>query len=59
MIYHTKRYEEEYAGIKSFAIIRKFFGAYIAGHPKAKEFRVALMETKNYADVHRVALKYS
>ncbi len=54
MLEHTKRFEETYRGIKNFAVMRKFYGEYIAGHPQAKQFREALMECETYEEVATV-----
>ncbi len=44
---HTKLYEEKLGDIKSFAIMKKHFKAYINGFNGAKELRVELMEYTN------------
>ena len=54
MLEHTKRFEEKYKGIKNFAVMRKFYSEYIAGHPQAKQFREELMECENYEAVARL-----
>ena len=38
-------------GVKSFAIMKKHFKAYVNGFDGAKELRIKLMETKNAAEV--------
>jgi nifR3 family TIM-barrel protein len=48
---HTKLYEEKLGDIKSFAIMKKHFKAYVNGFDGAKELRVELMECSNSADV--------
>lgn len=60
MLEHTKRFEEAYVvtKIKNFAIMRKFYGEYIAGHPHAKQFREELMGCENYAEVAEIVKKY-
>ncbi|HEY4514697.1 MAG TPA: tRNA-dihydrouridine synthase [Candidatus Paceibacterota bacterium] len=56
MIEHSRRFEVEYRGIKSFTIMRKFFGAYVAGYPRASDLKSALMLATNATDVE-VALE--
>lgn len=48
---HTKLYEEKLGDIKSFAIMKKHFKAYVNGFDGAKEFRVELMECMNAKEV--------
>ncbi len=61
MLEHTKRFEEAYVSTKTknFAIMRKFYGEYIAGHPHAKQFREELMECEDYAQVAEVVRKFT
>lgn len=51
MVEHTKLYEEKLGDIKSFAIMKKHFKAYVNGFDGAKEFRVELMECENAEEV--------
>ena len=51
---HTKLFEELLGDIKSFAIMKKHFKAYVEGFPGAKELRAELMETQNAAQVKDV-----
>lgn len=51
---HTRKFEETFSGIKSFDVMRKFYGAYLAGHPQCKELRLSLMEAKTYEDVKNI-----
>lgn len=44
---HTKLYEEKLGDIKSFAIMKKHFKAYVNGFDGAKELRMELMECSN------------
>jgi nifR3 family TIM-barrel protein len=53
LIEHTKLYEELLGDIKSFAIMKKHFKAYVEGFDGAKELRVELMEAKNAAEVEK------
>ncbi|MEZ0209195.1 MAG: tRNA dihydrouridine synthase [Candidatus Paceibacterota bacterium] len=48
---HTKLYEEKLGDIKSFAIMKKHYKAYVNGFDGAKELRMELMECKNSAEV--------
>lgn len=50
-IEHTKLYEEKLGDIKSFAVMKKHYKAYVNGFDGAKELRVELMECKNAAEV--------
>lgn len=50
-IEHTKLYEEKLGDIKSFAIMKKHYKAYVHGFDGAKELRVELMECKNSGEV--------
>jgi nifR3 family TIM-barrel protein len=51
---HTKLYEELLGDIKSFALMKKHFKAYVEGFPGAKELRIQLMETENAAQVEAI-----
>lgn len=51
LIEHTKEFEELLGDIKSFAIMKKHFKAYVEGFDGAKELRMQLMEAENAADV--------
>jgi tRNA-dihydrouridine synthase len=57
-IEHTKLYEEKLGDIKSFAIMKKHFKAYVHGFDGAKELRVELMECPNALEVERVIEKW-
>ena len=51
MVEHTKLFEELLGDIKSFAIMKKHYKAYVNGFDGAKEFRTELMEAKDAAEV--------
>jgi nifR3 family TIM-barrel protein len=51
LVEHTKLYEEKLGDIKSFAIMKKHFKAYVNGFDGAKEFRTELMECSNAKEV--------
>jgi nifR3 family TIM-barrel protein len=48
---HTKLFEELLGDIKSFAIMKKHFKAYVEGFDGAKELRIKLMDAANAAEV--------
>ena len=51
MVEHTKLYEKLLGDIKSFAIMKKHYKAYVNGFEGAKEFRTELMEAKDAKEV--------
>lgn len=59
LIYHTELFETEYKGVKNFSIMKKFYGAYVSGHPQAHDFKAALMTCNNAADVREVVTKFA
>jgi nifR3 family TIM-barrel protein len=50
-IEHTKLYEKKLGDIRSFAIMKKHYKAYVNGFDGAKELRVELMEATNSSEV--------
>ena len=48
---HARLFEELLGDIKSFAIMKKHFKAYVEGFPGAKELRVRLMEANDASEV--------
>lgn len=50
-IEHTKLYEQKLGDIKSFAIMKKHYKAYVNGFDGAKELRMELMDCKNADEV--------
>lgn len=58
MVEHTKLYEEKLGDIKSFAIMKKHFKAYVNGFDGAKELRVELMECNNADEVEKVVNRW-
>lgn len=54
LIEHTHEFEGLLGDIKSFAIMKKHFKAYVEGFPGAKELRVELMEAQDAQDVERI-----
>ena len=55
MIEHTHLYEKLLGDIKSFAIMKKHYKAYVNGFDGAKELRVLLMDAKNADEVENIA----
>lgn len=51
MIEHTKLFEKVLGNVKSFAIMKKHYKAYVNGFDGAKELRVKLMEAKDAKEV--------
>ncbi len=51
---HTKLFEELLGDIKSFAIMKKHFKAYVEGFSGAKELRMQLMEATNAQEVENL-----
>lgn len=54
LIEHTHEFEKLLGDIKSFAIMKKHFKAYVEGFAGAKELRVELMEAENAAQVEAI-----
>lgn len=58
MVEHTKLFEELLTGVKSFAIMKKHYKAYVSGFDGAKELRMRLMDAKDASEVERVVEHY-
>ena len=58
MVEHSKLYEEKLGDIKSFAIMKKHFKAYVNGFDGAKELRVQLMECNTSKEVEMIVEKW-
>ena len=58
LIEHTKLYEEKLSDIKSFAIMKKHYKAYVNGFLGAKELRMELMECDNAQEVEGAIKKW-
>ena len=54
LIEHVRLYEKNLGSVKSFAVMKKHFKAYVNGFDGAKELRVKLMQTQNVKDVEKV-----
>ncbi len=55
---HAKLYEELLGDIKSFAMMKKHFKAYVEGFPGARELRAELMETSSAAEVEQIIERF-
>ncbi len=55
---HTKLFEDLLGDVKSFAVMKKHFKAYVEGFSGAKELRVHLMETKTAAEVDTIIERF-
>ncbi len=51
LLEHTRLFEEKLGDIKSFAIMKKHYKAYVHGFDGAKELRVRLMEKENSLEI--------
>ena len=58
LIEHTKLFEEKLGDIKSFAIMKKHYKAYVHGFDGAKELRIELMEANNAKEVEETVVKF-
>jgi nifR3 family TIM-barrel protein len=58
LVEHTKLYEEKLGDIKSFAIMKKHFKAYVHGFDGAKELRIELMECNSAQEVEEVVKRW-
>lgn len=58
MIEHTKLFEELLGDVKSFAIMKKHYKAYVHGFDGAKELRMELMDAPNAAAVETIAREW-
>jgi nifR3 family TIM-barrel protein len=57
-IEHTELFETLLGDIKSFAIMKKHFKAYVEGFDGAKELRMELMETTSAAEVRAIITRF-
>lgn len=53
MLEHTKLFLEKLGDIKSFAVMKKHYKAYVNGFPGAKELRIKLMAADTYEEIER------
>jgi tRNA-dihydrouridine synthase len=59
LIEHTKLFEELLGDIKSFAIMKKNFKAYVEGFPGAKELRIRLKDANSASEVEEIIKEFS
>lgn len=57
-IEHTKLFEEKLGDIKSFAVMKKHYKAYVHGFDGAKELRMELMECKDASEVEQIITSF-
>lgn len=55
---HTSLFEKHYKDIKSFAVMKKHFKAYVSGFDGAHDLRAKLMETENSKQVKTIINDY-
>jgi tRNA-dihydrouridine synthase len=58
LIEHTKLFEKILGDVKSFAIMKKHFKAYVSGWEGAKELRIKLMETNSAKEVEKIVIQF-
>jgi nifR3 family TIM-barrel protein len=58
LVEHTKLFEKLLGDIKSFALMKKHFKAYVSGWDGAKELRMKLMETNTADEVDIIIKEY-
>lgn len=58
LVEHTKLFEKLLGDIKSFAIMKKHYKAYVNGFDGAKELRVKLMEAEDAGGVEKIVKKF-
>jgi nifR3 family TIM-barrel protein len=58
LLEHTRLFLQELGDIKSFAIMKKHYKAYVHGWAGSKELRMALMEANDMADIERLVKEY-
>jgi len=58
LVEHSKLFEELLGDIKSFAVMKKHFKAYVNGFSGAKELRMKLMEANNAKEVQEIVHEY-
>jgi len=58
LIEHTELFENEFTGIKNFAMMRKHFSSYVEGFRGAKELRAQLMGCDSAVEVKEVIHKH-
>lgn len=58
LVFHAKKFEKEFQGIKRFNHFRKHIKAYISGFREAGKLRSLLMTAKNYKELDLIVEEY-
>jgi len=58
MVEHLQHFEEEFGGVKNFAMMRKHIKNYVSGFSGAKELRMQLMEAGNAGEIESIVDKW-
>ena len=58
LLEHVNLFETTYGNQKNFAIMRKFFNAYVSGFPSSKCLKVRLMASGNAQEVQDAVQEY-
>ncbi len=58
MLEHTRLYIEKLGHVKSFAVMKKHYKAYVNGFDGAKDLRVRLMEADNYEQIESIVNEF-
>lgn len=58
LLEHARAFDRTFRDIKSFAVMKKHFKAYVNGWDGARELRAALMETDSYKETKKVIETY-
>jgi nifR3 family TIM-barrel protein len=58
LVEHTKLFMELLGDIKSFAVMKKHYKAYVNGFEGAKELRIKLMDTQSAEEVEKIVEEY-
>jgi len=58
MLEHAKKFDKTLGDMKSFAIMKKHFKAYVSGWEGAKDLRVKLMESNEIKEVEKIVKDY-
>jgi tRNA-dihydrouridine synthase len=54
LIEHSKLFEQKFAGVKNFAVMKKHFKAYLIGLSNVKKLKAKLMATNNTREVEKI-----
>ncbi len=58
LLEHAKLYDELFAGVKPYDIMKRHFKSYVAGYEGAADLRAQLYETKSYEEVEKTIHAY-